>query len=128
MHWRQAAINNHTYRINMDKINLHCTPKALNKLKKMVTAKSQSNLGLRLSISNGGCAGMQYEMSLKPMQDGDIVASSCDNLIFVAQDSVQYLDECNIDYSDALSDSGFKITNPNAERSCGCGTSFEVKK
>lgn len=83
--------------------------------------------GLRLGIEKGGCAGMQYSMKIGSALAGDQTIKQQDVLIHLANDSTEYLNGCQVDYSFSLSDSGFKIINPNAARSCGCGTSFEAK-
>lgn len=82
--------------------------------------------GLRLAVRRGGCAGWQYEMNFAPAEEGDFVLQQGGARVIVAADSLDRLSGCQIDFSDALSDAGFKITNPNAARSCGCGTSFET--
>ncbi len=86
---------------------------------------SPDEKGLRLLVENGGCAGMQYAMRLDDHADGDTVVEKNGVRVFVDAASLTYLDRSELDYVDALNDSGFKINNPNAARSCGCGTSFE---
>lgn len=84
--------------------------------------------GLRLFVEKGGCAGMQYAMKVGEGEPSDAVVEKNGARIFVDQESREYLDDCQLDYVDSLNDSGFKIENPNAARSCGCGTSFEPAK
>ena len=81
--------------------------------------------GLRLSVEKGGCAGLQYAMNLGGPQAGDEVAERDGAVVSVAPDSLTHLSGCTIDYSDDLTGAGFRIINPKAARSCGCGTSFE---
>lgn len=81
--------------------------------------------GLRLSVERGGCAGMQYQMKIDAHSVGDSVFEQEGVKLYVDQESLRFLDGCEVDYSNELSDTGFKIHNPNATRSCGCGTSFE---
>jgi iron-sulfur cluster assembly protein len=57
--------------------------------------------------------------------EGDHVCGKDGARVIVSADSMRFLDGCEIDYLDDLSDSGFRINNPNASRACGCGTSFE---
>lgn len=83
--------------------------------------------GLRLAIHRGGCAGWQYEMKLGVADEGDETHEFEGGRLIVAADSLEKLDGCQVDYSDALSDAGFRIDNPKAARSCGCGTSFEAR-
>lgn len=84
--------------------------------------------GLRLLVARGGCAGMEYQMKIDAEAEGDAVFNPGGAPIYVDAESLGYLDGCEVDYSDDLTDSGFKINNPNAARSCGCGTSFEPKR
>jgi iron-sulfur cluster assembly protein len=84
--------------------------------------------GLRLFIEKGGCAGLQYGMGIEPQQPGDEVIENGGVQFFVDAGSRSYLDGSVIDYDDGLAGAGFRINNPNAARSCGCGTSFEPAK
>ena len=70
---------------------------------------------------------MQYTMKVDSAKDGDETLKIEDVLVHIAADSIDKLNGSKVDYSYSLSDSGFKIINPNAARSCGCGTSFEAK-
>jgi iron-sulfur cluster assembly accessory protein len=81
--------------------------------------------GLRLLVERGGCAGMQYAMKFDTRVSGDSVFGREGVQVLVDKESLVYLQGVELDYSDDLTDSGFKIVNPNAARSCGCGTSFE---
>jgi len=98
-------------------------------LKRMLEEESITRgdaIGLRLAVDRGGCAGLQYEMRFAPAESSDQIYDDGSGVrIFVDEESVEFLKGCQIDYEDALNDSGFKIENPNAARSCGCGTSFE---
>lgn len=101
--------------------------KAAEELGRLLAAKAASaDAGLRLSVHKGGCAGWQYEMKVASPEPGDAVVESGAARVIVAADSIGFLRGCEVDYSDDLTDAGFKIHNPNAARSCGCGTSFEV--
>jgi iron-sulfur cluster assembly accessory protein len=82
--------------------------------------------GLRLSVERGGCAGWQYTMKVDRPQDGDTTIDCQGASLFVSSDSLDLLQDSEIDYLDSLTDAGFKINNPNAARSCGCGSSFEA--
>lgn len=103
------------------------TEKAASELRSLLANKGASgSSGLRLAVRRGGCAGWQYEMAVAEPGDGDVTVESFGARVIVAGDSVERLRGCEIDYSDTLSDAGFKIHNPHAARSCGCGTSFET--
>ena len=86
---------------------------------------SPEEQGLRLFIEKGGCAGMSYAMKVTTPESTDTVVEKNGVRVFIDQESKEYLSGIHLDYVDALNDSGFKIENPNAARSCGCGTSFE---
>ncbi len=96
-------------------------------LRNMLEAKDASpdEMGLRLFVEKGGCAGMSYAMKIDKAEATDQVIERDGVRVFVDSESLEYLDNSEVDYVDALNDSGFKINNPNAARSCGCGTSFE---
>jgi iron-sulfur cluster assembly protein len=64
-------------------------------------------------------------MQIQAAVEGDAVETNYGVSIFVDPSSLDYLRDCQLDYEDALNDAGFRIRNPNAARSCGCGTSFE---
>jgi len=80
---------------------------------------------LRLLVQKGGCAGHQYGIKVDDEKPGDTVIKTDNGSVVVDEESLSYLQNVVLDYSDGLTDAGFKITNPNAARSCGCGTSFE---
>ena len=103
------------------------TSRAVEELGKLLASKSKSpNSGLRLAVRRGGCAGWQYEMNVAEPEPGDIIVEEGAARVIVAADSTGKLEGCEIDFSDDLTDAGFKVHNPNAARSCGCGTSFET--
>ncbi len=103
------------------------TPKAVEELGKLLSTRAKSpQSGLRLAVRKGGCAGWQYEMQVGEPEEGDHVVDSGGARVIVAGDSLSKLEGCEIDFSDDLTDAGFKIHNPKAARSCGCGTSFET--
>lgn len=95
-------------------------------LLKLVRAKGLAEgAGLRLAVEKGGCAGLQYAMSIGDGQEGDQVIERDGARLFVDAGSREWLEGCEIDYEDGLSGAGFRVRNPHAARSCGCGTSFE---
>ncbi len=102
------------------------TPKAIDELGKLLSSRAKSpQSGLRLAVRRGGCAGWQYEMNVADPEPGDEIVEAGTARVIVAADSFDRLRGCEIDFSDDLTDAGFKINNPRAARSCGCGTSFE---
>lgn len=105
------------------------TASAIAHLKDLLKSKEAApGVGLRLEIEKGGCAGMQYAMRLDSPQAGDVIVTEDGVSVVVGTESAGFLRGSTLDYVDSLNDSGFKIENPNAVRSCGCGTSFEPKK
>ena len=107
---------------------LTLTPNAIKQLSLILVERStEPGLGLRLDVEKGGCAGFQYVMQVTHPQADDTVIETENVRVFVSARGQQMLSGCQLDYLDSLNDSGFRIENPNAERSCGCGTSFEPK-
>ncbi|MFZ4776548.1 MAG: HesB/IscA family protein [Terrimicrobiaceae bacterium] len=100
------------------------TDNAARALLDLVSGK-EPGTGLRLAVEKGGCAGLQYAMTIGSEQPGDIVVGHLGSVVFVDAESGDYLDGCTLDYDDGLAGAGFRIVNPRAARSCGCGTSFE---
>ena len=102
------------------------TDKAAEELIALLKAKDAPEAsGLRLGVERGGCAGLAYTMRVGVVEEGDEVIDLAGTRFIVAADSFDFLRGCSVEFTDSLSDRGFKIFNPNAARSCGCGTSFE---
>jgi len=102
------------------------TDKAASELADLLASKNApEGSGLRLAVERGGCAGLAYSMRIATPEDGDEILDLDGTRFIVAHDSQDFLSGCTVDFADELSDRGFKIFNPNASRSCGCGTSFE---
>jgi iron-sulfur cluster assembly accessory protein len=82
---------------------------------------------LRVSVQGGGCSGFQYDFRLDAARnDDDLVLERDGATVLIDSVSVEYLAGSEIDYVDDLIGSSFKIANPNATSSCGCGTSFSI--
>ena len=102
------------------------TDKAAEELIALLKAKdAPEGSGLRLGVERGGYAGLAYTMRVGVVEEGDEVIDLAGTRFIVAADSFDVLRGCSVEFTDSLSDRGFKIFNPNAARSCGCGTSFE---
>lgn len=104
---------------------LKVTERAMAGLAELLKEKGLEHAGLRLAVERGGCAGLQYSMSLGLAQPGDLVIACGEHSIFVDAASAGHFEGCTLDYEDGLSGAGFRVINPRAVRSCGCGTSFE---
>ncbi len=108
---------------------IEATAEAAAELRLLLAEKeAPAGTGLRLTVERGGCAGLSYAMSLGMPGAGDEVVERDGVLFVVDAASASYLNGSIVDYEHSLNDSGFKIRNPNAVRSCGCGTSFEPAK
>ncbi len=107
-------------------IMIEVTSQAAAELRRLLAEKqAPPGTGLRLMVERGGCAGLSYSMTLGLPAGEDAVVEQDGVLFIVEAASAGYLSGSRVDYEDSLNDSGFKIHNPNAARSCGCGTSFE---
>lgn len=106
---------------------IQVTEKAVNHLRELIPEpRDRETLGLRLFIEKGGCSGLSYGMKIAASESGDTtIAPAEDVRLFVDAESEPHLRGCTIDYLDGLTGAGFQIINPNAVRTCGCGTSFE---
>jgi iron-sulfur cluster assembly accessory protein len=95
---------------------------------KTMLAEQPENAGkyLRVYVEGGGCSGMQYGMVFDDQRDDDLVNEFYGVTVLVDPFSANYLRGAVVDYSDTLTGGGFKISNPNARQSCGCGKSFEA--
>ena len=104
---------------------LTLTDSAVQHLRGLIAEKGEDGQALRIWIERGGCAGMSYEMKLDSPTPADFAAERDGVKVVVDPESLQYLQGSTIDYCDDLAGTGFRIQNPKAARSCGCGTSFE---
>lgn len=103
------------------------TERAVNKVRELITAESKDGYGLRVAVQGGGCSGFQYGLTFEKEQRPDDRVLEFHGLkVFVDAISMGYLDEVSIDYVESLNGSGFKIDNPRATGTCGCGSSFSV--
>jgi iron-sulfur cluster assembly protein len=103
------------------------TEEAAKRLKAVMSAEGKSDHFLRMSVDSGGCSGMNYKMDFDNHQkDYDKVFESSGLKVVCDLKSWLYLKNISIDYSDDMLNGGFRIENPNAERTCGCGTSFSA--
>ena len=106
---------------------INVTQNAARQLRNLLDAQKQgAGKGLRVQIMKGGCSGLHYEMTLDEKKTGDAVIERDGVEFFIDDESAAYLRGATLDFRDALTDTGFQIVNPNASRTCGCGTSFEV--
>lgn len=102
------------------------TPAAVAYLRELIPLSDRPHRGLRIFVEKGGCSGLSYGMTIAEPQPTDSRLCFEDTQVFVDADSSRLLAGCEIDYDDSLTSTGFKIRNPNAKQTCGCGTSFEA--
>ncbi len=103
------------------------TDKAAEKARVILAEKGIENGALRVFVVGGGCSGYQYGMAIaRNHEEGDIVIESEGITLLVDQESAPMLDGAEVDYVEDLMKSGFTIFNPNAVKTCACGTSFQT--
>jgi iron-sulfur cluster assembly accessory protein len=102
------------------------TPAAAAELKSLQTQPENAGKHMRFYVEQGGCSGMQYGMVFDEQREGDLISEQHGVQVLVDAISANYLRGTVVDFSDALTAGGFKISNPNAKQSCGCGKSFEA--
>lgn len=108
---------------------VYLTDAAAETVRNLLIQKNVPDYGLRVFVAGGGCSGMQYGMALEAeARNYDHVIEKEGVKIFVDPTSMMYLNQATIDYVDSIMGGGFKIENPNAVTSCGCGTSFKTKE
>ncbi|MBD3403976.1 iron-sulfur cluster assembly accessory protein [candidate division GN15 bacterium] len=101
------------------------TPAAVEELKRLRDEEKEPNLFVRVGVTSGGCSGMAYAMEFdNEPQDVDRVFDFDGLEVRVDMKALAYIKGATVDYKGGLLGGGFSFTNPNAKRSCGCGTSF----
>ena len=103
---------------------LNLTANAAAEVKSLLSKPENTGKLLRVYVEQGGCSGMQYSMTFDEKRADDLAAEMHGVAVLVDPFSAQYLRGAVVDFSDSLTAGGFKITNPNARESCGCGKSF----
>jgi iron-sulfur cluster assembly accessory protein len=106
--------------------DISLTDRAARRIKEIMAAEPQGSM-LRISVNGGGCSGFSYAFDIEGRrQDDDLAIERDGAIVLVDQVSVQYMDGATIDFVDDLIGQSFKIENPQASASCGCGTSFSI--
>jgi iron-sulfur cluster assembly protein len=105
---------------------LSLTPAAAAEYRSLQAQPENAGKHVRFYVEKGGCSGMQYGMVLDEQRDGDLVTEQHGVTVLIDAISADFLRGTVVDFSDAMTGGGFKITNPNAKQSCGCGKSFEA--
>lgn len=102
------------------------SPSAAEEVKSMLAQPENAGKILRVYVEQGGCSGMQYSMVFDEKRPDDFFVEMHGVSALVDPFSAKYLKGTVVDFSNALTGGGFKISNPNAKQSCGCGKSFEA--
>jgi len=101
------------------------TDAAASKVASLLVQEGDDSLVLRMAVRPGGCSGYSYEMFFdSEVSDGDVVRTFGEVRVAVDAESADLLKGATLDYRDGLQEAGFHVTNPNATRTCGCGSSF----
>ncbi|MDG2307302.1 MAG: iron-sulfur cluster assembly accessory protein [Candidatus Binatia bacterium] len=105
------------------------SPAAVERVRALLKKEGRPDgAGLRVGVANGGCSGMSYTLGFDDAPTEKDLVSEFEGGVrmFVDRENLQYLEGTVVDFADGLHGAGFKFTNPNADRTCGCGTSFSV--
>ena len=106
---------------------INVTATAAQHARELLESRDLPNGALRVFVAGGGCSGYQYGMAIaRSTEEDDIVLEHGGVRIVVDPESATYLDGAEIDYVDDVMKSGFSIYNPNATKSCACGSSFQT--
>ncbi len=107
-----------------DHNEIHLTPKAVEKVRSFMQA-DEKDAYFRIALHEGGCSGFSYVFSIdKKMRDGDVTFEKDGLKCAVEKKWLESIKGSTIDYIETLQESGFKVSNPNASNTCGCGNSF----
>jgi iron-sulfur cluster assembly accessory protein len=100
------------------------TEKAAEKIRQMIEKEGNRAKGFRVGVLPGGCSGYMYEMTLEEnSKPKDRIIEQHGVKVFISPESVSFLQGSTVDYKTGLMNAGFKISNPNVKRTCGCGHS-----
>ncbi len=105
--------------------DISVTPTAIVELKRLLAEEKQSDMFLRIGVSSGGCSGMSYALAFddKPLEN-DLSFDFDDLKVRIDSQALGYLKGTQLDFTGGMVGGGFSFSNPNAKRSCGCGSSF----
>lgn len=107
-------------------LRITLTPQAAAKARALMARDPRPDVALRVGVEGGGCSGMQYTLTFDERRAEDVAVEQDGVTVLVDAKSAAYLDGLTLDYVDALHGAGFKFLNPNASRTCGCGSSFSA--
>ena len=106
---------------------INLTASAVLEIKRLMDESGLQDAMVRFGVENGGCSGLQYSMDFADqVTEQDKVFEYDDLKVICDGESLDYIDGLTVDFSNKLMGGGFKFNNPNATKSCGCGTSFRI--
>lgn len=116
---------NFTHQLAVSEFPLLMSEKALVMADRAIKGSGEDNLFLRISVKGGGCAGLKYNLDIDDRRSKfDVGCKFGDLEVVVDTFSLHYLANTTVDYEETLEGAGFKFQNPNARKTCGCGSSF----
>jgi len=108
-------------------LDINISETAASQVKRLIDSKSLAGYGLRMGVKGGGCSGLTYDISFEnETKPGDKIAELQGVKVFIDFKSYLYLRGTTLEFSTDPLNGGFSFQNPNAKKSCGCGTSFSV--
>jgi len=106
---------------------IHVTEKAAFEIKRLLAKENDPDSFLRVQVVGGGCSGMSYKLGFETVRrDSDKIFEENGVQVVVDPKSFLYIAGTTLDFSDGLQGTGFNFVNPNAKKSCGCGSSFSA--
>jgi iron-sulfur cluster assembly protein len=106
---------------------IQLTPKAAKAVQRFIRFSETPVLGMRVTVSGGGCSGFQYGVKLEAAAGADDAVFEVAGIkVLVDPATAPLVEGLSIDFIDSLTESGFKFDNPNAKAACGCGKSFSL--
>src|SRR4051812_15712416 len=106
---------------------IHVTEKAASEIRRLLTKEPSSESFLRVQVVGGGCSGMSYKLGFETdKRENDKIFEEHGVQVVVDPKSYLYIAGTTLDFSDGLNGTGFSFVNPNAKKSCGCGSSFSA--
>jgi iron-sulfur cluster assembly accessory protein len=102
------------------------TERAAARVRELLQREGRPSAALRLRVTAGGCSGFRYELAFDHARDADHELEQHGVRVVVDSKSAPHLADSILDYADDLNESGFRVENPNAATTCGCGESFGV--
>jgi iron-sulfur cluster assembly accessory protein len=106
--------------------NVAISKRAAQRIREILAGEEDGAM-FRIAVSGGGCSGFQYDFDItSERNEDDLVIEDDGAIVLVDAVSLLYLEGAELDYADDLMGAAFKVNNPNATASCGCGTSFSI--